>query len=83
VVMLHNNTQLPLVDRAGIHLAPGRQYKLGYTKKTNVLLPSPYTKCKDKVTLGMQAMFDQFSGANYVYSEEICFKVAKETYTYV
>ena len=81
--MLHNNTQLPLVDRVGIQLAPGRKHRLGYTKKINLFLPSPYTTCKDQVTLGMQAIFDQFSGADYSYGEEICFQVAVQTYAYV
>jgi hypothetical protein len=69
MIMVHDNTQLPLVDLVGIQLAPGRKYRLGYYKKTNSFLPSPYTTCSDKVTLGMQAMFNQFSNADYSYAE--------------
>ena len=83
VVMLHNNTQLALVDRVSTHLVPGRKHKIGYTKRTNIFLPSPYSTCKEKVTPGMQAMFNQFSSADYTFDEEICFQVALQTYTYV
>jgi hypothetical protein len=78
--MVHDNTQLPLIERTDIQLIPGRKHKLGYTKKTNSFLPTPYTTCSNKVTAGMQAMFDQFSDATYAYAEEICFKVALQTY---
>jgi hypothetical protein len=81
--MVHDNTQLPLIEKVGIQLAPGRKHKLGYSKQTNVFLPSPYTTCSETVTSGMQAMFDQFSGAKYAYSIDICFEVALQTYTYV
>jgi hypothetical protein len=81
--MIHDNRQLPLIDRAGLRLIPGRQHKLGYRKKTYVFLKSPYNQCSDHVTPGMQALFDQFSGAEYTYELEICFKVAIQTYVYV
>lgn len=79
--MIHDNTHLPLMERVAIQLTPGRKHKLGYYKSTNSLLPSPYTLCSNKVTIGMQAMFDQFSGAHYTYGQEICFKIAIQTYT--
>jgi hypothetical protein len=79
--MVHDNTQLPLIDRVETRLTPGRKHKLGYSKKTTVFLPAPYTTCSNTVTPGMQAMFDQFSGATYVYGQEICFQVAIQTYT--
>ncbi len=78
--MVHDNTQLPLIDRLETHLAPGQKYKIGYSKVTNDFLPAPYTTCSNTVTLGMQAMFDQFSGATYAYDQEICFQVAIQTY---
>ncbi|CAF1045286.1 unnamed protein product [Adineta steineri] len=82
VTMVHDNTQLPLIERVGIQMVPGRKHKLEYSKKTNSFLPSPYTTCSKIVTPGMQAMFDQFSGAKYDYGLEICFIVAMQTYTY-
>lgn len=78
--MLHDNKQLPVIERLGIQLAAGRKHQLGYRKKTKVFLPPPYTTCTNTVTPGMQAMFDQFSGANYEYALEICYKVALQTY---
>ncbi|CAF1214339.1 unnamed protein product [Adineta steineri] len=82
VAMVHDNTQLPLIDRLNTQLVPGRKYKLGYSKKVNYLLPPPYTTCNDKVPPGLQAMFDQFEGITYAYAQELCFKVALQTYTY-
>ena len=81
--MVHENKQLPLVDRVGMQLLGGRKHKLGYSKKTYTFLPAPYTTCSAKTTPGMQALFDQFSGANYAYEQETCFKVAIQSYMYV
>jgi len=81
--MVHDNTQLPLIERVGIQLSPGRKHTLGYSKQTNVFLPSPYTTCSETITPGMQAMFDEFSDATYAYAMEICFTVSLQTYTYV
>ncbi|CAF0966874.1 unnamed protein product [Adineta steineri] len=82
VTMVHDNTQLPLIDRLGIQMMPGRKHKLGYSVKTNTFLPAPYTACTETITLGMQAMFDQFSNAKYAYAQQICFSVAMQSYTY-
>jgi hypothetical protein len=79
--MVHDNTQLPLIDTLDTRLAPGQKYKLGYSVKTTDFLPAPYGICSDTVTPGMQAMFDQFSGATYAYGEDICYDVAIQTYT--
>jgi hypothetical protein len=35
VAMVHDNAQVPVIDIAGIELAPGRKHKLGYKKKTS------------------------------------------------
>lgn len=78
--MIHDNTQLPLIDRAGIQLIPGRKHKFGYTKRANRFLLKPYTTCSYQLTPGMAAMFSQFEGTNYTYGEEMCFKVAIQTY---
>ncbi|CAF1305218.1 unnamed protein product [Adineta steineri] len=82
VAMVHENTQLPLIDRASTQLRPGQRHKLGYIKMTNVLLPAPYTTCNNKVSIGLQAMFNQFPQAEYTYAQELCFIVAIQTYTY-
>ncbi|CAF3589723.1 unnamed protein product [Rotaria sordida] len=45
VVLVHDNTQLPRIEAAGIELSTGRKHKLSYTKKTVYFPPSPYTQC--------------------------------------
>ncbi|CAF0849586.1 unnamed protein product [Adineta steineri] len=82
VTMVHDNQKLPIIEKFGAQLIPGRKHKLGYSKKRTTFLPSPYTTCSDTVTPGMRAMYDQFSGADYDYTIEICFRVALQTYTY-
>ncbi|UJR32482.1 hypothetical protein I4U23_019944 [Adineta vaga] len=82
VAMVHDNQQMPLIDRANTQLAPGRKYKFGYSKKTNYLLPAPYTTCNDESSLGLKALYNQYEGIQYDYSQELCFKVAIQTFTY-
>ncbi|CAF4248319.1 unnamed protein product, partial [Adineta steineri] len=82
VTMVHDNTQLPLIERIGIQMVPGRKHNLDYRKKTISFLPAPYTTCSTSVTPEMEAMFNQFSGAKYAYGLEICFNIAVQTYTY-
>ncbi|CAF0949730.1 unnamed protein product [Adineta steineri] len=72
VTMVHDNTQLSLIERVGIQMVPGRKHKLESSKKTNSFLPSPYTTCSKIVTPGMQAMFDQFSVAMQTYTYDQC-----------
>jgi hypothetical protein len=78
--MIHDNTQLPQIDIAGFMLAPGRKHKLGYRKKTTFFLPSPYTECTNEIPLAMQAMFDQYAGADYVYSQDLCYTLCAQAY---
>ena len=78
--MIHDNTQLPLIDVAGILLEPGRKHKLGYKKKQYKFLPSPYTDCTTKIPLAMQAMFDQYEGADYAYSQGVCYTLCTQAY---
>jgi hypothetical protein len=80
VAMIHDNTELPLIDVAGIELAPGRKHKLSYKKMTNQLLSSPYSNCTEEVPLVMQAMFDQYQGADYTYSQVICNVLCVQAY---
>ncbi len=80
VAMIHDNTQLPLIDIAGIYLMPGRKHKLSYKKKATYFLPSPYTDCTDKIPSVMQAMFDQYEGADYSYSQDVCYTLCTQAY---
>ena len=82
MALVHDNTQLPLIEKAGICLATGRKHKLGYRKKTNYFLSPPYTACTDKVSTMMAAMFDNYAGADYQYSESICFQLCGQVYAY-
>ncbi len=80
LAMVHDNTQLPRIETAGLPLGPGQHYKWSYTKQTIFFLPSPYTTCSTKVTPGMQAMFDQFQDTDYTYSQIICYGVCTQAY---
>jgi hypothetical protein len=79
--MVHDNTQLPLIDYAGMALAAGFKHRITYTKKTISYLRSPYTTCDDKIPPMMQAMFDHYQGAEYGYSEDICYDLCTQVYT--
>ncbi len=81
IAMLHDNGEFPRVDSVGMQLAPGRQHKLSYTKKTSSFLPPPYTECTDNINLGMQAMFDQFPSIDYEYSQAACVIFCIQSYT--
>jgi hypothetical protein len=80
VAMIHDNTQLPQIDVAGISLAPGRRHKLGYKKKTTYFLSSPYTDCTNDIPLVMQEMFNKYEGADYTYSQSICYTLCTQAY---
>jgi hypothetical protein len=80
VAMIHDNTELPLIEVAGIELAPGRKHKLSYKKGTHQLLPSPYSQCTNKIPLVMQAMFDRYGGADYAYSQVLCYELCIQIY---
>ena len=80
VAMIHDNTQLPLIDVAAIELAPGRKHKLSYKKKATYFLSSPYTDCTENIPLVMQAMFDQYEGADYAYSQGVCYTLCTQVY---
>jgi hypothetical protein len=80
VAMIHDNTELPQIDIAGIMLAPGRKHKLGYKNKATYFLPSPYTDCTKKISLVMQSMFSQYEGADYAYSQTVCHILCTQAY---
>lgn len=80
VAMIHDNTELPMIDVAGIRLATGHKHKLGYKKKTKTFLSAPYTDCTTTVSPAMQMIFDQFGGADYAYSPVICYSLCVQAY---
>ncbi|UJR19323.1 hypothetical protein I4U23_022452 [Adineta vaga] len=82
MAMVHDNEQLPLIERAGMTLAPGFKHRLTFTKKTVYSLPSPYSSCTNEIPLAMKIMFDQYEGADYTYSEDICYIICAQAYIY-
>jgi hypothetical protein len=80
MIMIHDNTELPLIEVGGIQLAPGLRHKLGYQVTTSQLLPSPYSDCTDTISPAMQATFDQYEGADYAYSQVLCNTICVQTY---
>ena len=78
--MIHDNAQVPVIDVVGIELAPGRKHKFGYKKKTRYYLPAPYSDCTDTIPLAMQAMFDRYVGADYAYSQDVCYTLCTQAY---
>jgi hypothetical protein len=80
VAMIHDNTELPLIEVAGIPLSTGRRHKLTYKKRTHSLLSSPYTDCTNEIPQIMHAMFRRYEGADYSYSQELCNRLCIQTY---
>lgn len=78
---MHDNTQFPSIESAGVHLSPGRRHKLGYTKKYAEFLSSPYTDCTSKVSRPMEILFETYQGADYAYSQTICIQLCTQAYT--
>ena len=82
IAMVHDNTQLPLIDYSGMALAAGFKHRITYTKRTVFhiyLLLIPHVS--DKIPPIMQAMFDTFHGAQYEYSEDVCYELCEQVYT--
>jgi hypothetical protein len=80
VAMIHDNTELPLIDVAGIELVPGRRHKLSYQKRSSHSLPAPYSDCTDEVSPAMHAMFNNYAGADYAYSQGVCYVLCTQAY---
>ncbi|CAF0987730.1 unnamed protein product [Rotaria sp. Silwood1] len=82
VIIVHDNTQVPTIDTSGIFLAPGRKHKLGYKKKVTSFLSSPYTDCTSSVSDSMKVALESYNGADYMYSENLCYEICQQTYVY-
>ena len=79
--MIHDNTQLPLIEESSIEFGPGRKHKLGYRKKTTHFLSTPYTQCTNKISLSMEALLEHYNGADYGYSEAVCYQLCEQIYS--
>ncbi|CAF4932388.1 unnamed protein product [Rotaria sp. Silwood1] len=80
--MVHDNTQFPMIEFAGRALVTGFKHRMTYAKKTIFYLRAPYTTCNDEIPPTMQAMFDSYPDVEYVYSEDLCYDLCTEVYTY-
>ncbi|CAF4665308.1 unnamed protein product [Rotaria sp. Silwood2] len=80
--MVHDNTQFPMIEFAGRALATGFKHRMTYAKKTISYLRAPYTACNDEIPPIMQAMFNNYPDVEYVYSEDICYDLCTQVYTY-
>ena len=80
LALVHDNTQLPLIGQSGVELAPGHRHKLTYKKKRVNFLSSPYTQCTRKLSTPMEAMLKNYDGADYNYSQSICYNICHQTY---
>ncbi|CAF3936304.1 unnamed protein product, partial [Rotaria sp. Silwood2] len=82
MAMVHDNTQLPLIEKAGMALAPGFQHRLVYTKRDIFFLPPPYSTCTNDIPPVMKFMFEKYEGAEYAYSEDLCHILCAQAYIY-
>ncbi|CAF4451190.1 unnamed protein product [Rotaria sp. Silwood2] len=78
IAMVHDNPQLPLIDSAGMAVATGFKHRITYTKKIISYLRSPYSTCNDKIPPVMLAILDNYQGAKYGYSEDICYELCTQ-----
>ncbi|CAF0925314.1 unnamed protein product [Rotaria sp. Silwood1] len=82
VGLVHDNSQIPFMNPNGIGLAPGRKHKLSFRKKTNFFLSSPYTSCTNNIPLSMKVMLNEYNGADYGYSQLLCYELCIQAYAY-
>lgn len=80
--MIHDNTELPQIDIVGLKLGPGLNHKLTYSKKSLISLSSPYSDCTSEISSVMKKLFDTFNGADYVYSQDVCYNICEQTFSY-
>lgn len=81
VAMIHDNTELPRIDIAGIHLTTGRKHKLGFKKRVTQFLPAPYSDCIQNAPSVMKGILNRYTNADYTYSQEVCYQACQQAYT--
>ncbi|CAF1412069.1 unnamed protein product [Didymodactylos carnosus] len=72
VVIIHDNTQLPMIETSDIELAPGKRHRLNYKKKKSNFFSSPYSTCANQPSSVIMDMFENYNDADYGYSRMIC-----------
>ena len=80
VVLVHDNTQLPLIESAGILLEPGKEHKLAYRKQTISLMPPPYSSCQSKLPRSMEIILENYGNADYGYAPAVCVELCIQVY---
>lgn len=80
MVMVHDNTQLPIIEKGGLILAAGFHHRLNYAKRNVFFMPPPYSSCTNVIPLVMQKMFEKYHGADYAYSEDLCHILCSQAY---
>ncbi|UJR19889.1 hypothetical protein I4U23_023022 [Adineta vaga] len=82
IALIHDNTQLPLIESAGIELAPGQKHRLSYKEKKIMLLPAPYSDCADNMSIAMKTTMANYNGADYGYSDIVCYELCQQNYIF-
>lgn len=80
ILLIHDNTELPRIEVSGLELEPGKRHKMVYNTKITNFLGSPYTRCTNKLNAPMKAMINSYNGADYGYSQSICYQVCQQVY---
>lgn len=78
--MLHDNSELPLIDVAGIQFGGGKHHKVSYKRRTYELLEPPYSTCTENIPPEMNAMFELYQGTSYRYSQVLCYQLCTQRY---
>ncbi|CAF3599659.1 unnamed protein product [Rotaria socialis] len=82
IAMVHDNGQFPMIEFAGRALVTGFKHRMTFSKKSIFYLSAPYSTCNDEIPLIMQTMFDNYPNVEYSYSEDLCYDLCTEVYTY-
>ena len=87
VVLLHDNSELPLPNENGLRLQPGLSHSISYCKTVTTFLPYPYTPCTTKVTSDFKSLAETTSlngtaSTTVAYSESVCRELCKQAYTF-
>ena len=80
MALVHDNTQIPLIESAGILLSPGKEHKWTYRKKITSLLPPPYTSCTNELSPSMKIMRENYGNADYGNTASVCYELCQQAY---
>ena len=72
MVILHDNRRFPEIDISGIGFGVGKHHKMVFKRKENKFLPTPYSKCTEKIPLALQLFYDTYPRLDFGYSMYYC-----------